>query len=61
MDDKTIYDLELHEGLNLDSGINVMRVPGGWIYDGWDMEKDRSKTGLFVPFNNEFQTEPWTK
>ena len=51
---KTIYDLELHESLNTDFGIVIMRVPGGWIYDCWDIEKDQFKQGTFVAFDNEF-------
>ena len=51
---KTIYDLELHELLNVNN-TDVRRVPGGWIYDCWDIEKDEFKTGVFVQFNNEFQ------
>jgi hypothetical protein len=52
---KTIYDLELHEGLMTDFGIFIMRVPSGWIYDCWDIEKDCFKHGIFVPFDNKFQ------
>ena len=52
---KTIYDLKLHESLMLDRGLSIMRVPGGWIYDNWDAQHDIPKTGVFVPFENEFQ------
>lgn len=48
--EKTIYDLNLHEGLNLLFGIFVMRVPGGWIYDCWDYENNKFKQGIFVPY-----------
>lgn len=54
--DKTIYNLKLHESIT-EFGICIMRVPGGWIYDCWDTEKDIFKQGIFVPFNNEFQKE----
>ena len=54
MGDKTIYTLGLHEGTNV-GDIWVMRVPGGWIYDCWDMHHDMPKLGTFVPYNNEFQ------
>lgn len=50
-----IYNLELHESTTLPCGTVVMRVPGGWIYGGWDIEKDCDRPGTFVPFNNEFQ------
>lgn len=52
---QTLYNLELHEGITTEFGIFIMRVPGGWIYDCWDKEADKFKTGVFVPFNNEFQ------
>ena len=50
-DSSIIYSLGLHENTMLDGGINIMRVPGGWIYDNWDIENDRSKQGVFVPLN----------
>ena len=53
--EKSIYDLKLHEGLAIESGIYIMRVPSGWLYDCWDFEKDRYKKGTFVPFDNSFQ------
>ena len=37
--DKTIYELELHESLQIKGGVNsfvkfyITRVPGGWIYE----------------------------
>jgi len=40
---KTIYELELHESVEIEDGIVVMRVPGGWIYET-----------VFVPYSNEF-------
>lgn len=55
MKPKTIYDLDLHETITTDFGICIMRVAGGWIYDCWSFERDEFKTGVFVPYNNEFQ------
>tara|TARA_R110000782_G_scaffold260726_1_gene352052 strand:- start:2381 stop:2548 length:168 start_codon:yes stop_codon:yes gene_type:complete len=52
---KTLYELELHEIIDLPSGLTIMRVPGGWIYDCWDYEVDKFKSGTFVPFNNDFK------
>lgn len=40
---KTIYELDLHESLEIEDGIVVMRVPGGWIYEA-----------VFVPYDDEF-------
>lgn len=53
-DSKELYQLKLHEFMQLGNGIVIMRVPGGWIYDCWDCQTDTPKTGTFVPFNNEF-------
>ena len=58
-----IYDLDLNEIHRIDSGENgsikdeVMRVPGGWIYYTFTPSgnNDISVTGVFVPYNNEFQ------
>jgi hypothetical protein len=47
---KTIYDLELHEFLRIDSGY-VQRVPGGWIYKPFG----DPRIPIFIPFDNEFQ------
>jgi len=42
---KTVYELDLHKSTSL-RGWNVMRVPGGWIYD-------RPKGSVFVPLTEE--------
>lgn len=54
MDTKSIYDLKLHESLQLDDGTCVLRVPSGWIYDHWDCSTDTPKQGVFVPYDNRF-------
>ena len=54
---KTIYDLKLHESLNTDFGIAILRVPGGWLYDCWDYSSDSFKQGIFISFDNEFMKE----
>lgn len=54
MENKTIYDLKLHEQLILDCGICILRVPGGWLYDYWDCNTDTPKGGVFVRYDNEF-------
>ena len=48
---KDIYKLKLHESL-VTFGICIMRVPSGWIYDCWDLDKDTFKIGIFVPYSN---------
>lgn len=53
-----IFSMGLHEiGLFIDGPIKIyiLRVPGGWIYSV--PERGEFPTfGVFVPFNNEFQT-----
>lgn len=44
-----IYMMELHETLKIGL-LTITRVPGGWLYDG-----------VFVPFENEFQTKEYRK
>ena len=45
---KSIYELELHEGVEISKLVQVMRVSGGWIYN----LKQGGET--FVPYSNEF-------
>lgn len=45
---KTIYDLELHENIQ-EIGLDITRVPGGWIYRVWDYANP-----TFVPYSEEF-------
>lgn len=56
--EKTIYDLELHEILviqtNIGSKIEITKIPGGWIYS-FEYPGYRQCMIVFVPFNNEFQ------
>lgn len=51
--EKTIYDLELHEILNIGVAI-VLRVPGGWIYTQF---KEGVTESTFVPYNEEFKNK----
>ena len=44
-DTKKIHELKLHDKWWLD-GFEVLRVPGGWIYD-------RKNAAVFVPYNDE--------
>ena len=63
MGEKTIYQLELHEHLQISPELIIVRVAGGWnytyyvcnkgagvCYDNWVLQQV-----VFVPFNNEFQ------
>ena len=51
--EKTIYNIKLHESISIDTVI-ILRVPGGWIYDEYDDNKDITTTSTFVPYNDEF-------
>ncbi len=53
-DIKSIYDLRLHEKLNLDKYTFVLRVPGGWIYQTSEPRYEWDNMAVFVPFNKEF-------
>jgi len=52
---KSIYDLNLHEGVTYDDegiAVAVQRVPGGWTY----LHHYRGAVAAtFVPWSNEFQ------
>jgi hypothetical protein len=60
-DEKSIYDLKLHESMAVhptsidQSGIqyfSVLRVPGGWIYQVWDNDKQDYVREIFIPYYN---------
>ena len=42
-----IYALDLHDSVLVREGMQVIRVPGGWLYE-------TNKATTFVPLNNEF-------
>lgn len=51
--EKTIYELELHEGLKLTSNlgpVEITRVPGGWVYC-FDYPGFRQSQIVFVPYS----------
>lgn len=48
--EQDMYALKLHEGIKFDSGVEILRVPGGWIYAMYPGGKI-----TFVPFNDEFK------
>lgn len=59
MKDKTIYDLELHESMEVKTGpVNweVTRVASGWLYQ--DNNPNRTTVSeFFVPYSNRFKPE----
>ena len=58
-EEKTIYDLDLHERIGGPDGF-ITRVPGGWIYELTSSSKMRNATdgysAVFVPMNTEFKS-----
>jgi len=55
-----IYDLELHDEIQIDRYNTVMRVPGGWVYKsftGTEGVNFKAVGMVFVPTNNEFEEE----
>ncbi len=60
--EESIYELALHEDMRISttySTIDVIRVPGGWIYSlfTWNCSTDSMDllSTVFVPFNTEFK------
>jgi len=58
---KSIYDLELHEGIDIimpDTPVmyNVIRVPGGWNYHYIRLDSN-AMTCQFVPYHEEFKPQ----
>jgi len=57
---KNIYDLDLHESVKYAGSEienEVMRVPGGWIYNFMTRDKNRDIKicrPIFVPYSGEF-------
>ncbi len=54
---ETLYQLGLHDERNVLPGVDVIRVPGGWVYLFVREEDERYVTegSVFVPFSNEFK------
>lgn len=52
---KDMYDLKLNES-NLDEaeGCNIIRVPGGWIYNF-------GSNSIFIKYNEEFKIKSESK
>jgi hypothetical protein len=48
-----VYEIELHEEVEIASSFYCRRVPGGWIYSDYSMTDQGN--AVFVPFDNEFQ------
>jgi hypothetical protein len=50
-----IYEMKLHEEMNIGLCWSVLRVPGGWIYT------NSASNSKFIPFDNEFMEEEYKK
>jgi len=48
---KSIYDLKLHESMDIAPDLQVTRVPGGWLYRFWNITaQEYYKSAVFVPY-----------
>ena len=49
-----LRNMTLHESVWYQAiGMNITRVPGGWIYAIWDLDKDIPTGNVFVPYIKE--------
>ena len=54
----TLLEMELHKEIQISGSLNIIRVPGGWIYKFFD-EKETSddrptfQSAVFVPNIND--------
>lgn len=45
-----IYKMKLHEDMNISSTLNVVKVPGGWIYESFSEDNGVYRvSSTFVP------------
>ena len=51
-----IHKLELHESYIVDSNLEVIRVPGGWIYV-MKHKPFNQLISVYVPYSGEFKDE----
>jgi hypothetical protein len=50
-----LYDMKLFDSFwNSSINCNIIRVPGGWIFQTTDSSQSSVSAMSFVPFNNEF-------
>lgn len=51
-----LYGMKLHECKELWKGMEVVRVPGGWLYNTYQENGTGGydQTMCFVPYNNEY-------
>ncbi len=53
-ENKNLHELDLHETIIISNDryqLNILRVPGGWIYS----KVGKDHPGTFVPFDKEFR------
>lgn len=53
---KSIYELDLHEEIDICNGTHIMRVPGGWRYLDINSAPG-SQSSIFVSYNDEFHPD----
>ena len=52
-----IFLMQLHDEITIHNLLNVIRVPGGWIYQSLSNNNSQSISSVFVPYDNGFQTK----
>ena len=54
-----LYSMSLGDNFTVNDETVATKVPGGWIFKFWDHERQYypPQTGVFVPFNTEFQKD----
>ena len=58
MDSKQLTEMKMHDKIEVSSFLDVVRVPGGWIYLTW--LNDHVTSSVFVPWDIEL-SEPVTE
>lgn len=53
--EKSVYDLKLHESTTAGPWLSIVRVPGGWIYEVLCVLDENVSFGVFVPYSDEFK------
>lgn len=54
---KNLYNIRLHELLQINNYTEVLRVPDGWLYTIYFPKVGDFPVVLFVPYHREFEEE----
>ena len=57
-EEKTIYNMELHEEISINSELTVLRVSGGWTYSRYvSGQNEWGVSSTFIPYSTEFLSD----